>query len=255
MIWSYGVVKPWNANTSTEILLEHILAQLGILTGSITAIEALLAQANVFLQNIDLNTDTLEALISDSNTKLDDILAELQGQTTIMNAHTIALNTINTSIGNNVAELQVIQTDLQNLLVELQAINTNTAPLEASLTAIEAAITNAGNNTVTELQAIQVQLGSQITLLTGIDAVLDSIYAQFTGTMAINEADISGNAAYVTAAATYNSIQLTVYSGTVSRGGMVYQVGVWPITAPLNKTLPGFTFNATGASAYIELMS
>jgi hypothetical protein len=259
MIWSYNVVKDWKAHTSVEVLLEHIFNQVSALVGSSLNIEALLTQANVFLQNIDLNTDTLEALVTDSNSKLDDILAELITQTGIMNTHTTALNNIITAVNNadinNVAELQAIQTDLNALLLELQAIETNTAPLEASLTAIEAAIVTAGNNTVTELQAIQVQLGTQITLLTAIDATLDSIYAQFTGTVAINDADISGNAAYGTAAATYNSIQLIVVSGTVTRGSVVYPVGVWPITAPLNKTLPAFTFNATGATAYIELMS
>lgn len=252
MNWSYAIQKDWKAHTNVEVLLEYIAIATNTMAGNTADIEALLTQANVFLQNIDLNTDTLEALIGDSNTKLDDILAELQTQTGIMNTQTTALTTINTSINNAAAatdlDLNAIQVQLGNILTELQAVNTNTAPLEAAINAFAADVD-------VDLDAIQIQLGQQITLLTGIDSVLDSIYAQFTGTVAINEADISGNAAYGTVAATYNSIQLTVYSGTVSRGAMVYQVGVWPITAPLNKTLPAFTFNATGASAYIELMS
>lgn len=259
MNWSYGFAKDWKANTNVEVLLEYIAIATNTIAGNTGDIEALLIQANNFLQDIDLNTDTLEALIADSNSQLSDILAELQTQTGIMNVQTTALNNINTAITNadinNVAELEAIQAQIVTVIAELQAIGTSVAPLEASLTAIEAAIVTAGSNTVTELEAIQVQLGQQITLLTGIDATLDSIYAQFTGTVAINEADISGNAAYGTVGATYNSIQLTVYSGTVTRGAMVYQVGVWPITAPLTKTLPAFSFNATGASAYIELMS
>lgn len=67
--------------------------------------------------------------------------------------------------------------------------------------------------------------------------------------------DISLNPAYVIAATTYCSIQIVVNQGVVTRGAAVYDVGVWAITAQMNKTLPEITLDASGSTdAFIEFM-
>lgn len=239
----------------SEAFLEEIRDLLIEIRDNTDDIETIAANSLTTLQNIDLNTDTLETLLDDVEANQADILAELQTQTGILNGHTTILSNILTGVTNNTTELQDIQVQLATQITELQAINVNTAPLEASLTAIEAAIAAASALSDADLNAIQTQLNTVITELTTMSATLSSINGQFTGTVAITTTDISGNAAYGVAASTYNSLELTVESGTVSRGARVYQPGVYPITAPLNKTLPALTFDATGAVAYIDLMS
>jgi hypothetical protein len=176
-----------------------------------------------------------------------------------MNTHTTSLTNILNAITaadiNNVTELQAIQSDLNDLLTELQAIEANTDGIEAALTLIENAITNAGNNTVTELQAIQVQLNTVITELTTLNATLSTLNAQYTGGVAITRVDISGNPGYVIPAGTYYAVELIVVAGSVSDGIIPHPPGSYEEDPQLNKTHPGVTFNATGATAYVKLMS
>lgn len=226
-------------------------------------LESLATSSLTELQAINLNTDTLEALITDGNLDLAAIEAEILAQgtqlgtiiTELISANT-ALGTINTSIGtadtNNVTELQNIQTQLTTALASLSAIDGNTAPLEASLTAIEAAI-NTGN---LDLALIQTNTLNTVTELQTANATLTLLNGQFAGTPSIVRVDISGNAAYVVPAATYNSVQLIVAANTVSDGTITHPVGAFEETVPIKgATHPGVTFDATGATAYVKLMT
>jgi len=241
-------------------VIEGLLQQIADNTDDL---ESLAAAANALLTDIELNTANLESLLNDVNTNLGDILIELEAQTVIMNTQTSSLTSILNAITaadiNNVAELQAIQSDLADLLAELELIEANTDGLEAAIALVEAAITNAGNNTVTELQAIQVQLNTVITQLTTMNATLTSIESQFTGSFGVVRVDISGNPGYVVPAGTYNSVQLIVDPlslATVSDGVIPYPASsITDDTGPNNKLHPGVTFDATGAIAYLKLMT
>jgi hypothetical protein len=233
-------------------------------------LEAIATNALTELQAINLNTDTLEALITAGNVDLAAIEAELLAQGTQLGtiitqliAANTALGTINTSVitadTNNVTELQNIQTQLTTALASLVAIDGNTAPLEASLTAIEALIT-AGNIDLASLEAtallIQTNTLNTVTELQTANATLTLLNGQFAGTPSIVRVDISGNGAYVVPASTYNSVQLIVVSSTVSDGTIIYPAGTFEETVPIKgATHPGVTFNATGATAYVKLMT
>ena len=218
------------------------------------------------LQDININTANLEALltaIQGDTANLPAILTELQNQTIALNLIISELTGINTSIqnadANNVAELQALQTqlatDLASVIAELTAINGNTTPLEASLTAIEMAINNNTTLTVAELQDINTNLGTVITELQSANATLLLINNQFGGSPVITRVDISGNGAYVIPGGSYFSIELIVTAGSVSDGVIPYEEGFIE-TAPIKgATHPGITLDATGATAYVKLMT
>jgi len=257
---SGGGVVP--AGAATEQKQDDMIAVLQDIDTGIGDLEALATSQLAELQAINLNTDGLEALLAsiDSNTAdLSLILAELQTQTGILNTHTTTLNSIVTAITtadtNNVTELQAIQTQLAAQITELQAINANTSPLEASLTAIENAINTQAGLTLAELQTIVGQLNTVITELQTINATLTSIEGQFTGTCVWTNAVITGNPAYLVPGATYKSIQLTVVSGTITKGAVAYPEGVWTINGNLNKTINTATFDATLGTGFVDFLA
>ena len=238
--------------------LSDIKDCLDILIDQTDDLEQLAQDSLTELQAINLNTDGIEALLTAGNLDTTAILAELQGQTTIMNTHTTSLSNILAAITladtNNTDALGDILTELQSMLTELQSIEANTAPLEAAINDVETAVTNAGSNTVTELQAIQTQLSTVITELMAVNITLSSINGQFGGTTTITRVNISANPAFVIAPATYFAVQLIVIAGTVSDGVIPHPVGAWGEDPQLNKTHPGATLDATGATAYVKLM-
>ena len=212
------------------------------------------------LQDININTDGLEALLNAGNVDLAAILLELQGQTAQNNSIITILSNITNSIqdadNNNVAELQAIQTQLVSVISDLTAIEANTAPLEASLTAIEAAINANSALELAELTQIVTNTLNTVTELQTANVQLALINGQFSGTPTIGRVDISANAAYVIPAGTYFSIELYIIDGTVSDGVIPHEEGKHIETAPIKgATHPGVTFDATGATAYVKLMS
>lgn len=93
-------------------------------------------------------------------------------------------------------------------------------------------------------------------ILSNILTQVTNINNQFTGAVtSVTKVNISGNAAYVIPAG-YHAWQLIVTAGTVTDGIVIYPAGAWSEEGPLLKTLPaGTTLNATGATAYIKLMT
>jgi len=144
-------------------------------------LEALVASALTELQAINLNTDGIEALLTAGNLNTAAIQAELVSQSAKLTTIITALNTINTSVTtadtNNVTELQAIQAELTTALASLTAIDGNTAPLEASLTAIEALI-NTGNG---DLSTIVTNTGNTVTELISANTTLNNINTSLTG--------------------------------------------------------------------------
>lgn len=238
--------------------LSDIKACLDILIDQTDDLESIAADSLNELAAINLNTDTLEALLAQNNLDNAAILAELQTQTGILNTHTTSLSNILAAITladtNNTDALNDILTELQDMLTELQSIEANTAPLEAAINAVETAVTNAGANTVTELQNIQTQLSNVITELQTANTTLTSIESQFTGNVTITRVNISGNPAFVVAPNTYYAVQLIVTAGSVSDGTITHPPGAYGEDPQLNKRHPGVTFDGTGATAYVKLM-
>lgn len=250
------------AGAATEAKQDTMIAVLQNIDSNTDDLEAIASAQLAELQDINLNTDNLEALLQsiDANTDdLSDILLELQTQTGILNTQTTALNNIvsaiNTADANNVLELQAIQAQLTSAISELQDINANTAPLEASLTAIETAIDDASTLNDANLQTIIADINSVITELQNANATLASIEGQFTGTCTWTNAVISGNPAYSVPGATYKSIQLTVLSGVITKGAVDYPEGVWPINGVLNKTINAATFDASAGTGFIDFLA
>lgn len=252
-------INAWAAEcgccADSEALMEEIRDLLIEIRDDVEDIETIQGNALLVLRDIDLNTDGIEALLTAGNVNTAAAVTELEAQTTILNTHTGILSDILAEGIDQNTNLNDIKTLLTTSLGELQDINTNTAPLQAAINLVTAAINADSALIQTDLNAMQVQLASQITLLTTISGTLTGINAQFTGTVGITTANISGNVAYAVAASTYNAFELTVEVGTVTRGARVYSVGVYSIDAPLNKTLPALTFDASAATAYIDLMN
>jgi len=255
-------------NPGIIALLTQILGELTDINMNTDDLETIANAQLAELQAINLNTDQIEALltaIQGDTANLPAILTELQNQTVILNSIVTNLTIINTSIqtadANNVAELQALQlqlqTDLAAVILELQSIDGNVAPLEASLTAIENAINNNATLTLSELQDINTNLGTVITELQSANNTLLLINNQFGGSPVITRVDISGNGAYVVPAGSYYSIQCWATAGSISDGTITYPVGsVFDETMPIKgATHPGVTFNATGATAYVKLMT
>jgi len=240
--------------------LGDVISRLDVLIDQTDDLETIASNSLTELQDINLNTAPLEALLAQNNLDNAAILAELQTQTGILNVHTTSLGNIitaiNTNGNNNVTELQAIQTQLTTVIGSLGNIDANTAPLDASLTAIEAAINNNTTLTVAELQDVNTNLNLMLTELITMNATLSNINSQFGGSTAITRVDISGNPAFVVAPNTYFAVQLIVAAGTVTDGTIVHpSPGVYGEDPQLNKTHPGVTFNGTGATAYVKLMS
>jgi predicted nucleic acid-binding Zn-ribbon protein len=261
-------------STEQEALIQTIITELQSQTAILQDIddntdglEALATSAIAELQAINLNTDGLEALITAGNVDLAALLAETQGQTTqlntIISSLTSILVAIQTADTNNQAghaltqtELVTIQGQLTTAIAALNAIDGNTAPLEASLTAIETAINTQSALQIAELQTIVTNTQNTVTELQTANATLLLINGQFSGTPTTVRVDISGNGAYVVPAGTYFSMQLYVKSGSVSDGVIPHDIGLFVETAPIKgATIPTVTLNATGAVAYVKLMT
>lgn len=241
-------------------ILEEIRDILLEIENNTDDLETIAQSQLVELQAININTDALEALLTSANLSLDDILTELQGHTAQNNAIITIVSNINNSIqdadNNNVTELQNIQAQLVSVISELTDIDANTAPLEASLTAIENAINANSALELAELAQIVTNTQNTVTELQTANVQLALINGQFAGAPTIGRVDISGNAAYVIPGGTYFSIELYVVDGSVSDGVIPHEEGKHIETTPIKgATHPGVTFDATGATAYVKLMS
>jgi len=249
-----------NPNATLSAILAELQTQSGILQDiddNTDGLEALATSSLAELQAINLNTDGIEALLTAGNVNTAAISAELISQSAQLGTIITSLTTINTSIQtadtNNVNELQNVQGDLANVITELQAIGVDTTAIEATLNAIETLVTS-GNG---DLALIQTNTLNTVTELQSIDATLLLLNGQFTGTPTIIRADISGNPAYVVPAGTYYSVQAYVETGSISDGTITYNKKIiFDETMPIKgATHPGVTFNATGATAYVKLMT
>ncbi len=172
----------------SSAILTGMLAELQLQSGILQDIddntdglEAIAASSLTELQAINLNTDGVEALLTAGNVNTAAAVTELQAHTVQFNTIITSLGTINTSIQNadtnNVTELQAIQAQLVTVIASLTAIDGNTAPLEASLTAIEAAI-NTGN---LDLATIATNTGNTVTELITANTTLSGINTKLTG--------------------------------------------------------------------------